>query len=333
MNIIYTSSDSYSEITGISIVSLLENNKDAENITIYLINNHISNQNKEKIEKLIKKYCRNIVFIDIPDLTNVLDFELNIGRWHISTFYRLFIGDILPRTVTRAIYIDSDTLVRNSLQEIYDIDLQDKIVAGVDDFRSDNYRTNIGLKPESCYINNGFLIIDVEKWRTNESQNKFIDIINKFKGNITYMDQGVSNAVFSKEDKVLLIPPKYNSQTIFHDFNYQELIKLRKPNQLPTEDEYEIARINPVVIHFTTSFYSGPRPWMKNCVHPYASEFDYYKSLSPWYMNPKLDDNRKIFYKSATKILRLLPKKITIFLVSILHSKLYPYYRNLKQNK
>lgn len=55
MNIVYSSSDSYAEIAGVSIVSLFENNKDIKEMVIYIIDNGISDSNKK-----IKIYCREV---------------------------------------------------------------------------------------------------------------------------------------------------------------------------------------------------------------------------------------------------------------------------------
>ena len=60
MNIVYSSSDSYAELCGISIVSLFENNKSCDEINVYVIDNGISNQNKEKLLSTAKHYSRNI---------------------------------------------------------------------------------------------------------------------------------------------------------------------------------------------------------------------------------------------------------------------------------
>lgn len=42
MDIVYSSSDSYCEIAGISMLSLLEHNKKVEELNLYLIDNNIS---------------------------------------------------------------------------------------------------------------------------------------------------------------------------------------------------------------------------------------------------------------------------------------------------
>ena len=63
MNVVYSSSDSYAPIAGVSIMSLLHNNTDADEINIYMIDNNISDENKKRFENMVDKFGRNIVFI------------------------------------------------------------------------------------------------------------------------------------------------------------------------------------------------------------------------------------------------------------------------------
>ena len=63
MNVVYSSSDSFAPIAGVSIMSLLHNNTDADEINIYMIDNNISDENKKRFENMVDKFGRNIVFI------------------------------------------------------------------------------------------------------------------------------------------------------------------------------------------------------------------------------------------------------------------------------
>ena len=47
MNIVYYSSDLFSEMCGVAIQSLCENNKDADDINIYVVEDNISDENKK----------------------------------------------------------------------------------------------------------------------------------------------------------------------------------------------------------------------------------------------------------------------------------------------
>lgn len=200
MNVVYSSSDSYAPIAGVSIMSLLHNNTDADEINIYMIDNNISDENKKRFENMVDKFGRNIVFIPRPDLNKMAGVDIEVGRWNISTFFRLFLCTILPDNLDRCIYLDCDTVVRHSLREFWETDLEDKIVAAVDDCRSDRYKTELNLPCDSTYTNNGVLLIDLKSWREMNVEKDFLNFIIAHNGDITYVDQGVLNGVLAKNE-------------------------------------------------------------------------------------------------------------------------------------
>ena len=90
MNIVYSSSDSYAPIAGVSLFSLLESNKESEEINIFIVDNHISDKNKDKFKKTCADFGRKLTFIPIADIEKLAGTSIDIGRWNISTFGRLF---------------------------------------------------------------------------------------------------------------------------------------------------------------------------------------------------------------------------------------------------
>ena len=233
MNIVYSSSDSYAPIAGVSIMSLLHNNTDSESINIYMIDNSISAENKHRFEEMVGKYGRTIHFIPQPDLNKKAGVEIEVGRWNISTFFRLFLCTILPDDIDRCIYLDCDTVIRHSLKEFWETDLGDKVVAAVDDCRSDRYKTELNLDSNSTYTNNGVLLIDLKSWREMNVEKEFLDFIIAHNGDITYVDQGVLNGVLAKKGLVKVVHTKYDAMTVFFDFNFKDLMKVRKPEHRP----------------------------------------------------------------------------------------------------
>lgn len=330
MNIVYSSSDVYSPIAGVSITSLFENNKQAEEINVYLIDNNISQENKQRFLSLAESYGRNLVFIPQPDLNKELNFEIEVGRWNISTFFRLFLCTILPKDVERCIYLDCDTVVRHSLKELWEMDLEGKIVGAVDDCRSDRYKTELGLSTESTYTNNGVLLIDLKSWREIQVEKEFLQFIIEHNGDITYVDQGVLNGVLAKKGLVEVIHTKYDAMTIFFDFNFKDLMKVRKPEHHLSQEEYNEAVTDPYIIHYTSCFMSGTRPWNEKNNHPFVGDYLKYKAMSPWKDTPQFPDDRKFLKKAMTKICNILPKSIMIAIISIIHSKVYPIVRGMK---
>ena len=330
MNIVYSSSDYFSPIAGVSIQSLLHNNQDADEINIYLIDNNISHENKARFIELAEKYNRNLIFIPKPDLNKQAGLEVNVGRWNISTFFRLFLCTILPKDVEKCLYLDCDTIIRHSLKELWEMDLQGKIVAAVDDCRSDQYKIELGLDTDSTYTNNGVLLIDLKRWREMNVEKEFLEFIISRNGNITYVDQGVLNGVIAKKGLVKVIHTKYDAMTIFFDFNYKDLLKVRKPEHHLSEEEYNEAVGDPYIVHFTSCFMSGTRPWNEKNNHPFVGEYLQYKSMSPWKNTPQFEDERKLPKRLMTTICHILPRSVMIGIISTVHSKLYPMVRGMK---
>lgn len=81
MNVVYYSSDFFAEMCGVAIQSLCECNTSEEEICIYIVEDHISNLNKERLKSVTDKYHRNLVFIKMPSQEEVYPgVTVNLGR-------------------------------------------------------------------------------------------------------------------------------------------------------------------------------------------------------------------------------------------------------------
>lgn len=330
MNVVYSSSDSYSEIAGISITSLLENNRDADDVTIYVIDNDISEQNRQNLETIVERYGRTLIFLDKLNIEEISGTKINVGRWHISTFFRLFLATLLPDTVDRVMYVDCDMIIRESLRPVWEMDMAGNYAMAADDCRGERYRADIGLKPDQLYVNNGFLLIDLKAWRENNIEQKYIEFISRYEGDVTYMDQGVLNGVLGAMKLVGLLPLKYNSQTVFYDFDIEEVKKYRNPVLAYTEAQVREYTKDPAIVHFTSSFISGTRPWNIKNDHAFRGEYLHYKSMTPWKDAPLREDDRKLAKKIMTVVCQVLPTNLMLAAISVVHTTLYPMVRNFK---
>ena len=327
MNIVYSSSDTYAELCGISLISFLINNKDSKNIRVFIIDNDISDTNKENLRSIADEYKCELVFIPKPDPEKIIHSKIYTGRWNIGTFFRLYLASILPSDVDRVIYLDCDMIIRKSLKDVYELDIGNCLVAGVDDCRSDLYRIDIGEQPGQLYINNGFMLLDLKKWREQNIEEKVNEFIADRQGDCTYMDQAPLNGILGKDNLVYELEAKYNAQRIFFDFTYKQLLRLRKPKRHLSEEEYNEAVNDPVIVHFTPVFITGTRPWQVKDKHKFTPEYLHYKSLSPWKDVPLRKDDRKLPKKIMTVICKITPKCIMIPIMSYLHAKWYPKKR------
>lgn len=308
LNIVYSSDDNYCEYMGVSIKSLFSNNEEFRNITVYILDNKISDLNKDRILRLAKEYKREIFFIEFSDIEKKAGTELSNDR-SLSMYSRLFLGSILPNSIDKIIYMDCDSLVLSSLKQLWELDINNYLVAGVNDIISSYNKKSIGIYDEK-YVNSGFLLINLKRWREENQEEEMKQFIYRFGGNVPKHDQGVINGTM--HDSMLLIEPKYNSITPFFEMDYSKLIKIYNLKEYYSYNEISEATNKPVFVHFVPSF--SKRPWIIGSHHPLKDLYLEYKMDSPW-KDTNLQKDKSKFH---VKILSLIHRYFPFFFLSLI---------------
>ena len=328
MNVVYSSSDSYASVAGVSMYSLLCNNKSSKELNIYIVDNNISEKNKEKFRKMCSDFGRSLTFIPIADIEKLAGTKIDIGRWNISTFGRLFEASLLPDSVEKVIHIDCDTMVMSSLEDLWNRDMEGKIVAGSLECIGDSYKTEIGLSKDDTYINAGNIMLNLKKIREDNTEELFRSYI-KNHSHLSFVDQAVLNACV-KSDEKLVVPLDYNAYSIIYYIKYKNLKKVKRVTTFYSEEEVEKAVKKPAIVHFTTCFMDGSRPWIENNVHPLLSTYLDYKSKSPWTDTPIWKDPRNPLKRFAYKMFRTLPQGFVAWSIGMIHGVLIPFKNKFK---
>lgn len=328
-HIVYASDDKFAEILGVSLVSLYENSKDLNEITVYILDSGISDENKNKLLMISSSYSRtDIKFISARNVSKILEMNVNTDRGSLSQYARLFISSDLPSDLERVLYLDCDIIINKSVSELWQLDMQGNTIAALKDAFSRQYRKNIELQNNDVMFNSGVMLVDLNKWRKNKIESKLLEFIKRKNGKIQQGDQGALNAVLSKE--TFCFEPRFNSVTIFYDFTYKEILIYRKPVDFYSENDIIKAVDNPSIIHFTTSFLSE-RPWYEGCNHHYADKWLKYKKMSPWADSPmwqvKKPTGLKGLYISLSK---KIPRKLMIYISGILQAYGRPFIYSIK---
>lgn len=294
LNVVYSTDDNYAQHTGVSIISLLDNNRHFLNIEIYIIDNNISAENRDKLVSIVDKYNRKLTFIDFSEYENKL--KLNM-EWSISisAYARLFLSDMLPSHINKVLYYDCDTIIVDKLDEIWNEDISNYFLAGVKDTVNSNIKIAVGMNKNDDYINSGMLLINLRKWRKDNITDKFLGFIEQYNGKVTHHDQGVINGMLNGFIKIL--PLKFNVMTVFYTMKREEIIKYYNiDGDFYSEDEINEAINYPVYIHFTPGFVS--RPWVRGCKHPKKQLYWKYISISPWSDFKCIKDSSKFQVKA-----------------------------------
>lgn len=278
MNIVYSSDDNYARHVGISMTSLFDHNCDAEEIHIYIIDNEISSQNRALLDQIADFYGRHLHYIDFSRYKEQL--KLDNGDWELplSTYARLFICEMLPETVDRVLYVDCDTIICGSLHPLFQMDMEDKAIAAVEDVCSSVFHDETGVTEPYHYFCAGILLINMDKWRRIDATKKFLTYLADRKGKVQHHDQTILNGVFWNDS--IMLHPKYDVLTPTCIMPYANLkAYFGLWDGYYTQKEIRESVKLPAIIHYTSS--NIGRPW-ENDAHPMAKIYQRYWRSSPW---------------------------------------------------
>lgn len=326
INVAYHSSDSFAPVLAVSMTSIMENNKSADGITFYVIENKITEENKQKLKALVEGYDRNIVFIPLPDMQK--EFGLNLllvqKKWVFDSYCRMFLSSILPEGTERVLYLDCDTLCHADLQEYYNTDLEGYCCAGVTDCLGEKYYDFFEMNKTSRYVNSGAILINLKAWREEGIEQKVVDYVDKKHGYVFFMEQSVLNIVL--QDKIKVMHPRYNTFTLMLAFSRKNLYRLRDCVRFYSAKEVEEAVANPCIIHLTNLFYVKGRPWIEGNEHPYKDIYMHYRALTPWKDEPLFADRTPKSRKMLVSFLHLLPEALVCSLIGWVYNFWRPMY-------
>lgn len=275
VDVVYTFDDAYAEISGVAIVSLLENNREIKSLVIHVVDCGLSESSKRKINKIAFTYNREIKYYKAIDVTERIGMKPESGSWSMVCYVRLFYAEILPSELERALHIDCDTIFRGSILDIYETDLEKFYCAACYDC-SPKPKKQAGIDCSVPYISNALILMNLKKWRQDKVGDMFVQYIREHEGKHPHLDQDVLNAVFDKAKRIL--PAQYNMMPI--TIMYDKLCcNLFKNQPYYTPEEIKKAVDNPKMIHFVGCRYTR-RPWEQPCNHWYNNEWlSYYFTL------------------------------------------------------
>lgn len=304
MDIALASDNNYIRHMAVTIESIIENNMN-DDINFHIMDNGIEKSNIEKIRVQIESRGKRVYFYDFSNLEEEVGFYSHSSVLPISTFSRIFLPPRLQIKTDRLIYMDVDMVCCRSLSEIYDIEMDQNIVAGVQDFADTRARLANGLDLNHRYINCGFMLIDINKWIENDVTSKVHNYILERNGEVVQEDQGAINSVLQNEIKI--IHPRYNAMTPFFFVKSKEI---RERFDIPvyyTDAEIKEAKNHPVVIHYLK--YNGfvNRPWEENCIHPMREKYQYYLAKTEWAGIELIPDSRSVMQRLKCNYQVLFP--------------------------
>lgn len=259
--VVFSSDENYKIPLSVAIASLLKN---ANPCTFYhihiLVDQLFSDLAKETITSIRSSFPNcSIVFHTISEEFD--NFYL-LKRITSAAFFRLRIPSILSE-YKKCIYLDADTIVVKDLQELYDTALTGFYLAGVKDLDATTYPTYKNLSTKEClelfgladssqYINSGVLIMNLEKMRNDQMEEKFIELCSN---NYQHQDQDVLNVACY--NKIKHLPMCYNLPATYFRMETGKLLYAPQVEMSLPEKEILFQLRNKKIIHYMWK----NRPW------------------------------------------------------------------------
>ena len=296
-DIVIASDDNYLHLVSICIVSLFETNQN-EPFHIHLLSNGIEGEKLKPLQIIVGERKGKLSVYPIENLRERLMVEVP-HTISITSYARLFAGSILPVTVDKVLYIDCDIMFNGSIASLRDIDLGNCLFGGVlDPLISRSYKKEIRIPKDEPYINAGVLVIPLNRWRSENMEQKFINYL-------------VANVGRKK-----ILPPQFNVMSNSICYPWRNLQEINTP--FYNREEYESAIAAPAIIHFTGAIFG--RPWIEGCTHPYAKKFLQYKAMTAYKDIPLKPNNQSILHRLERVFYRRLPFWLfKLYMQSIYH--------------
>ena len=306
LNVLMVSDNGYADILTCALASLFEHNREFQKITVYLVNDGISEEKKTRLFSIAQFFQREIIFLRKPNISNNLKVK---GTWHISTFYRLYVGSLLPKSVKKVLYLDCDVLIVGGLHDLWETNFdEEQVVAGVLDTTGPYAREYVGLNRDDKYVNAGVLLINLEVWRKYKFEQKCFAYLDERDWEVEFNDQGVIN--FICRNRIVLIPPKYNCMPTYQRYSRKNLISLTKIRDFYLQAELTEAKEKPAIVHFAG--YPFVRPWYENANGKYKKDFLYL--WNKYCEKEPLKKQPANFKLRIRKLIYNLPDKLSIIM-------------------
>lgn len=299
--------DNYAMQCCTMLVSVMYNNQD-EDICFHIISHDLSKDIKNKIQLHVGKFHQKVTFYNIPQ--KLYDSFPAIGNSHITiaTYFRLFIGEILPDDIHKAIYLDCDLIVDGNLKDLWATNIDNHALAAVEDMWSgkDDCYKRLQYDRQYTYFNAGVLLLNLDYWRKNDLSRICASYMSEHKGELIFNDQDVLNAQLHNQK--LLLPFYWNVQ--------DGLLRRHKRIRPEMLSQVEKETRHPVIIHYT----GHRKPWMHICLNPYRNLFFKYLDMTDWKgfrPHVPLSWKCKTILDTLLYTLRLKPKKYDTQLLDI----------------
>jgi lipopolysaccharide biosynthesis glycosyltransferase len=264
----------YAQHAAVSIVSLLENNRDSFFDIVLVSTDELAGE-AAKLRRSLARYGNHAVTVKHFGGSATVNLPVTAQHYSIDNYTRLWVSEFFSEETEKILYLDSDMVVVGDIKELWHSDVTEWIVGAVSIPGSDRCPI-FGIPEQYGYFNSGVLLINLRRWRAEQVLARLLAYIEANSNKIIDVDQDVLNACLF--DRRLPLPHIWNAISPFFFDHYSLGMTRRELRRIRRE-----ARI----IHFN----GVSKPWSYMCRHPRRSEYWKYLAKTEWRNYSAADKN------------------------------------------
>lgn len=241
-------------------------NNPGESLVVYFLHSDVP----EEMLRKFHGFCQqlNIAFQPIRIVDDPFKNAPTMKRYPAEMYYRLLASRYLPKEAERALYLDPDMLVINSVRPLWEMDMQGNLFAaaahnGSIGITKPFNKLRLGMK--HSYFNSGVLLIDLCQAREEIFPQHISSYIEENRNTLLLPDQDVLNALYGR--RIIEIDDAIWNYDA-HDY---KSYFLRSSGEINTKWVMK----NTAILHFC-----GPaKPWKKSYPYRFGTLYLHYMNL------------------------------------------------------
>ncbi|MCD7822878.1 MAG: glycosyltransferase family 8 protein [Oscillospiraceae bacterium] len=252
--IFFSVDEGYAPYLDCAVRSLVENASKDKEYKIHVLHQDLTDDSIEKIKTGVKPPF-SIEFTKLSEefygITERDENKLRCDYFTMTIYFRLFIADMFPQ-YDKGVYIDSDIIVPGDISELYNTDLEGKIIAACQDHSISSvpdfvyYIENYVGVPFNEYINSGVLVMDLKQMREKHFSEQFLGHLNSYHFDTVAPDQDYINWMCNGNIKYLdeswdTMPPQGGDVKLIEKPNLIHYNLFQKPwfyDNIPYEEYF-----------------------------------------------------------------------------------------------
>jgi lipopolysaccharide biosynthesis glycosyltransferase len=199
------------------------------------------------------------------------------GVWPPITYADLLMGEALPESLHKAIWLDTEMIVLADIGKLWNAGLDDLPLLAVQDlaipYVSSRYGLaryrELGLAADAKYFNTGVMVVNLDWWRKNQVARKVLEYLRDHRESVHLLDQDGLNAVLGGRWGAL--DSRWNQIASIAGRRFLKVTHLDAAQYRQVVDD-------PWIIHYAGFW----KPWRYHNRNPSRALYFHYLDMTAW---------------------------------------------------